>query len=90
MTETEMLKINTDKNSKCQILKCYGTVGERNTKDGTQSLDLCLVKWFNGPARLDLRWWGNGIAGKGCTFNAASADSLRKMLNSIDLNLGAE
>lgn len=79
--------INTNKDSRCTVVNVIGTVAERNTKDGQQSLELTLTKWFNGPARYDLRWWTNGnMAGKGCAFNTTAAKALRDLLNSINFD----
>ena len=85
MTEDEKSAINSNKGTKCEIVEIFGTVGERMTKDGTQTLDLCLIKWFNGPEKMDLRWWTGTQVGKGCTFGTKEAIALRDLLNSLEL-----
>lgn len=85
MTEDEKTLINSNPSTKCEIVEIYGTVGERQTKDGVQTLELCLLKWFNGPAKLDLRWWSGTQIGKGCTFSGKEAIRLRELLNSMEL-----
>lgn len=87
MTEDEKTLINNDSSTKCEIVQILGTVGEKLTKDGAQTLDLCLVKWFNGPEKVDLRWWTGTRVGKGCIFGKQEAIRLRDLL--IRLNLGA-
>ena len=70
---------------KYEVVESYQILGEKITKDGTQTLELKLVKWFGGPARLDLRWWTGDMPGKGCVFGAAEAIKLRKQLEEMEL-----
>lgn len=70
-------------NENCEIIESYGTIAIRNTKDGSQSLELRLVKWYGGPATLDLRWWTGVTAGKGVTFSAKAANTLYETLGKM-------
>ena len=70
---------------KYEVVESYGILGEKKMKEGSQTLELKLVKWFGGQARLDLRWWTGDMPGKGCIFGAAEAVKLRKVLDEMEL-----
>jgi hypothetical protein len=73
---------------KYEIAESYGILGSKNAKEGTQTLELHLIKWFGGTAKLDLRWWSDGAPSKGVTFTAKEAIKLRDAL--IRMNLGED
>jgi len=86
MVKMTIETINSDEKSKCQIIESYGTCGIKKAKEGQQSLELTLSKWYGGPARLDLRWWNGYIPGKGVTFSAGEAAKLLGILKDMEKN----
>lgn len=63
------------------------TVGVVSEGKGGWKLELNLVSWGGRPAKYDLRSWSEDHQkmGKGCTLTKEDLESLKKLLNSVEL-----
>jgi len=67
-----------------QIVKNLGVLSEGK---GGWKTELNLVSWGGRPAKYDLRSWSpdHQKMGKGSTFSKEEIESLKKLLNSLEL-----
>lgn len=68
-----------------EIVKNLGTISEGK---GGWNLELNMVSWGGRPAKYDLRSWSpdHQKMGKGSTFSKEELESLKNLLNSIEID----
>lgn len=66
------------------IEKNLGIISEQKTG---WKVELNLVSWGGRPAKYDIRSWSpdHQKMGKGCTFSSEELNSLKNLLNQLDV-----
>lgn len=71
------------KEIKKEIKKHYGTIGAAS--DNPWKLEVNLISWNGGEAKVDIRRWapGHDSCGKGITVTEAEAKTLKDILANL-------